>query len=150
MRTRLTTLSIVTATLACTALPTDTGFPLAYLHADCAPWDGAALTLVLSQNEIDGQLNVGYPNLRITSWRPPSTLAGGSFSWEGDDQSDGYATLCDSADSCVNATRVSVGFDRVQGSGDVVSGRVRVELEGGRVIAGPFSARRLGYPMLCG
>jgi hypothetical protein len=136
--------------LACTALPTDTGFPLAYLHDDCAPWDGAALTLVLSQHEIDSRLAVGYPNLRITSYRPPSSLAGGSFSWEGDAQSDGYATLCDSADSCASATRVSVDFDRAQGSGEVVTGQVRVELEDGRIVAGPFSARRLEYPMLCG
>jgi hypothetical protein len=144
------TLLLVIGTLACTALPTDTGFPLAYLHDDCAPWDGHALTLVLTGQELDSGMDLSYPNLRITSWRPPSSLAGTSFSWAGDAQSDGFATLCDSAESCVSATRVRVDFDRNQGSGDMVTGNVRVELAGGRVIAGPFAARRLGYPVLCG
>ena len=144
------TLLLVIGTLACTALPTDTGFPLAYLQDDCAPWDGPALTLVLSQHEIDSRMDVSYPSLRITSWRPPSSLSGASFSWAGDTQSDGYAALCDSAESCVAATRVSVSFDRDQGSGEVATGSVRVELEDGGVIAGPFAARRLGNPVLCG
>ena len=149
MRTRLTT-ALLCGALACTAAPTDTGFPLAYLHDDCAPWDGAALTLVLSQHEIDNRMDVSYPNLRITSWRPPSSLSGSSFSWAGTTQSDGYASLCDAADSCVVAARVRVDFDRGQGGGDVVTGSVRAELEDGRVVAGPFAARRLGYPVLCG
>jgi hypothetical protein len=144
------TLLLVIGTLACTALPTDTGFPLAYLHDDCAPWDGHALTLVLTEQELDSGMDLSYPNLRITSWRPPSSLAGSSFSWAGAAQSEGFATLCDSADSCVNASRVSVVFDRAQGSDDLVTGQVRVELEDGRIIAGSFAARRLGSPMLCG
>jgi len=144
------TLLLAIGTLACTALPTNTGFPLAYLHDDCAPWDGAALTLVLSQHELDSRMDVSYPSLRITSWRPPSSLSGTSFSWEGDAQSDGYATLCDSADSCVTATRVRVDFDHAQDTADVFTGQVRVELEDGRVVTGPFAARRLGYPVLCG
>jgi len=143
-------LLLVIGSLACTALPTDTGFALAYLHDDCAPWDGAALTLVLSQQELDSRMAVSYPSLRITSWRPPSSLAGASFSWDGDAQSDGYATLCESAESCVDATRVSVDFNRIQRLPDVVTGQVRVELEDGRIIGGPFAARRLGYPVLCG
>lgn len=145
------TLWIALATLACnSALPTDTGFALTYLHDDCAPWDGRALTLVLTEQEIDVGVETSYPNLRITSWRPPSSLPGSSFSWDGDAQDDGYAALCDSADSCVRARRVRVDFDRAQPSADEVNGRVRVELEDGRIVAGPFAAHVLDFVVLCG
>jgi len=144
------------ATLGCSAapdgdaLPTETVFPVAYVHDDCAPWDGLALTFVMAEVELIDPFDVSYPHLRITSWRPPARLAGSSIEWSGDDQADGYAELCESAEACEAAPGVRLLLDPRQDVADQLGGEVRVELEGGRVMAGRFQAERIPFVALCG
>ena len=148
-------LCIGIGTLGCSsqsgdARPTDTGFALAYFHDDCAPWDGGALTVVLSRVAMGGPFEAAYPHARITSYLPPARLAGSGVEWSGADHDDGYAALCDSADACTPAARVELRFDRAQADRSHLRGEVYLELDDGRVIGGPFEARRIDFQALCG
>ena len=127
-----------------------TEYPRAYVYDDCAPWDGPALTLLLTHTELESPFEESVPSVQVTSYRPPSVLAGGSFEWEGDAPNLGFAQWCEFFDSCWSATSVRVRFDRVQPSADELSGQVSLVFEGGRVVAGAFTAARLSLPMLCG
>lgn len=132
------------------ARPTDTGFALAYVHDDCAPWDGAALTIVLTQVVMDDPFATAFPHARITSYRPPSRLAGSSLDWSGPGHDEGYAAACDSAGACTPATGVELRFDGEQPDPARLRGILYMELEDGRVIGGPFDARPLAFTALCG
>ena len=127
-----------------------TGYPLAYFHDGCAPWDGPALTIVLTDAELDSPFEESFPRVRVTSYRPPSTLAASSFEWTGDAPDLGYASWCEFFDSCWSATTVRVRFDRAQSSADELAGQVYLVFEGGRVVSGAFKAVRLPLQMLCG
>jgi hypothetical protein len=138
------------AGLACSAAPADTGFPVAYWHDDCAPWDGHALTIILTHTAMQDPFEATYPHLRITSYRPPTSLAGASLAWSGTAQDDGYAVLCESEGVCHVAGSVRLRFDGRQDAVDPLRGDVRVQLQVGGEIAGPFEARPLPFGALCG
>lgn len=145
---------VASALLACTADradgPSELGFPLVYVHDDCAPWDGAALSLVLAHEPVTHRFDVPYPSLAVTSYRPPSPPAGGSFEWRGEAPDVGHARWCDEPGECTAPVLVSVHFDRYQRSPDRLTGRLRIELEDGSVTAGRFEAERLPFRGLCG
>lgn len=130
--------------------PSELGFPLVYVHDDCAPWDGAALSLVLAHEPVTHRFDVPYPSLAVTSYRPPSPPAGGSFEWRGEAPDVGHARWCDEPGECTAPVLVSVHFDRYQRSPDRLTGRLRIELEDGSVAAGRFEAERLPFRGLCG
>jgi hypothetical protein len=127
-----------------------TEYPLAYFHDDCAPWDGPALSIVLTHAELDSSFEESFPSVRVTSYRPPSTLAGSSFEWTGDAPDLGYASWCEFFDSCWSATTVRVRFDRAQPSADELAGQVHLVFEGGRLVSGAFKAVRLPLQAFCG
>jgi hypothetical protein len=129
---------------------TPTEFPYAYYHDDCAPWDGRALTIVLSHEEFQDPFESHFPNVSIRWYRPSAQLAGSSFGWTGIAQDLGHASWCDSAEDCVVASAVRVRFDRAQPSPDELAGQAHLEFEGGEAVSGRFKARRLPIQMLCG
>lgn len=130
--------------------PSATDFPLAYFHDDCAPWDGPALTIVLGYADLESPFEARFPSVRVTSFRPPNELVGGSFEWTGVARDIGHATWCESADVCVSASTVRVRFDGAQPSADELAGQVHLEFEGGQLVSGVFNAVRLPLQMLCG
>lgn len=134
--------------LSCASGPTE--YSRAYVYDACAPWDGPALTLLLTHAELEDPFEESVPNVQVTSYRPPPVLAGGSFEWEGDAPDLGYARWCEFIDSCWSATSVRVRFDRAQPSADELSGQVSLVFEGGRAVSGAFTAARLPLQMLCG
>jgi hypothetical protein len=155
-RATSTTALAVIALMGCSpapggdARPTDTGFAYAYYHDDCAPWDGHALTFALTGAEMETPFDVAYPQARISLWRPPVQLAGRSVSWSGIDHDDGYAAVCETEEACGTATRLEIRFARDQDRPDVLVGEIYMELDDGRVVGGPFQARRIEHAMLCG
>jgi hypothetical protein len=126
-----------------------TGFPLAYFHDDCAPWDGPALTIILSHEELE-PYQASFPSVRITSYRPPPQLAGSAFEWSGIAQDQGHAMWCDTEDACRSAASVRVRFDRAQPVPGEIAGQLHLEFEGGQVLEGAIKAVRLPLQMLCG
>jgi len=151
LRRAAAVLGLALASLACTSTaPTDTGFPLAYFHGDCAPWDGPALTIVLTRSEMTEAFDASYPFARISLYSPPPRLEGSTVRWSGSAQSDGYATACESEDACTNAESVRITFDRVQEDPQRLAGDLRLDLEDGRRIEGRFEARRIAFQALCG
>ena len=130
--------------------PSPTDFPLAYVHDDCAPWDGAALSIVLSYAELESPFEALFPSVRVTSYRPPPKLAGGSFEWTDVAPDLGYASWCESSEDCRAASAVRVRFDAAQPLADELAGQLHLEFEGGDVVSGAFNAVRLPHQLLCG
>lgn len=155
LRSAATSPCLAVVCLACTPVrdaqvPSGTGFPLAYFHDDCAPWDGRALGIVLSRVEVEVPFELSYPFVRVTSWRPPDVLADASVEWSGTSQDQGYASWRDAEEACHTASRVRVRFDREQVSSDALSGEVYLEFEDRPAVSGPFKAVRLPQVGFCG
>lgn len=123
-------------------------FPVAGYYADCAPWDGPALTLVFAAAGADPAAP-GVPHLRISTYRPPSVLPGSSFDWRGTDHNYGHAELCRSEGACEVPHAVEVEFDALLNDGSL-RGELSVGLIDGRVISGAFEAEVVQTTFLCG
>lgn len=147
-RRRLAALFTAFALLACggEAAPGPVpGYPFAYAWNDCAPWDGPAVTLYLSERALDS-LPPSSGQLTVTLWVGRDQAVGRTFR-SSDDPVRGAALDCRTPSACEPASvwRVSLrGFAR-----DTLDGSVDLRL-GGRVVAGSFRARWMPKRMLCG
>jgi hypothetical protein len=119
-------------------------WPHAIAHADCAPWDGPATTIILSESPPDDSLTGPY--LSITVYRSP-TQAGGRTRVD-DDQLQGMsARFCPGDGPCIPADAGWV--DLTPGSG-VLRGRYSLRLPDGRTLRGSLTAPVERGQMLCG
>jgi len=113
---------------------------------DCAPWDGAAVTVYFSTSGPDAG-SIVPPYLSVSVWTDPLQLVGRSHTIAGA-QADGAASLCDRAGSCRTADAGWIRFDAFE-SEERLDGVIRVQF-GADVVEGSFSAQwRDGQP-LCG
>ena len=130
-------------------IPADTGFAEAFYHDDCAPWDGFALTLLLTQEGVEDVFDLPYPHLRVTSYQYPPSAPGAIIGWEGEDHTAGTAVFCVADSQCEVATAVWARLAEVDVL-DELMGEIRVEFADAGVIGGPFRARKLLFQALCG
>jgi hypothetical protein len=117
----------------------------AQAHADCAPWDGAATSILLSDSAVAP--TVAPPYLRISAWIPlPSAEVRADVETSG---SGGMsASLCDMGERCVNADR---GWVRLTPRDGKIEGHYEIHLADGRMLTGSFTANLATEPrMLCG
>jgi len=63
---------------------------MAFAEDECAPWDGAAVAIYLTDKHLEGY-TAPYPHLRIAIWRPAAELGGQIIRWSSEDQSIGVA-----------------------------------------------------------
>ena len=56
------------------------GFPLTRAGPDCAPWDGAAMTLLFSA-ESPHPDSIRPPYLRVSLWKDLDSLVGHTWRW---------------------------------------------------------------------
>lgn len=112
--TRFLLSSLVIALSACGdksnggLLPPPAAYPFAYAVADCAPWDGPAVTIYLTARATDST-EFSWPQLRISVWRAVADLPGQTFSWPTEQQI-GAAVRCADPDTCEPATAARVSF----------------------------------------
>lgn len=150
MRVLVASLSVV---LACgggdlTEVPDPpAGLPYASASRSCAPWDGPATEILLTEAPVDST-GPTPPYVSIGIWRGPEALPGTSVAWPGAEEV-GAASRCVAADACQAATSGSVTFRRSDAPGDV-SGAVDLQFPGGVRIAGGFRATVGPNPALCG
>jgi len=113
-------------------------------RADCAPWDGAATTVLLSDSPISDSL--AGPYLSITVYRSMSE-AGGRTRVDGR-QADGMAArLCPREGPCLPADD---GWAELTAGDSTISGRYQLRFADGQKLAGQFSARIGNRRILCG
>jgi len=119
-------------------------WPYAEAHADCAPWDGAATTITLSETPI-GETQTG-PYLVISVYRSLSEV-GGITRADGAQANSMSARLCPGDGPCVLADEGSVDLT----PGDAtLRGRYTLRLTDGRALTGSFTAPIKALRILCG
>ncbi len=114
-------------------------------RADCAPWDGAATTVLLSDSALTGEARMPY--LRLSAWVP---LPQGEVRAEVEAANAGglAASLCEAGVDCDHADRGWVRLVPVNGE---IQGHYQLHLAGGRTIVGSFTAPvRTDRQVLCG
>jgi hypothetical protein len=113
-------------------------------HADCAPWDGAATTITLSDAPV-GENPTG-PYLVISVYRALRE-AGGTTRIDSQQGQGMSAQLCPADGSCILADEGSVDLTPADSS---IRGRYTFRLTDGRRVTGSFTARVVAFRVLCG
>ena len=113
------------------------GFPYAYAVADCAPWDGPAVTLYLTPIPADST-DFPWPQLRISVWRSADTLPGRTFAWPSDQQV-GAATRCEGPAACKSADSAQITFKPAAGD-STLRGSTRLVFPSAEALSGGFQA----------
>jgi hypothetical protein len=115
--------------------------------ADCAPWDGPATTVYLTQVPYDAQL--ARPFLRLTIYHGLNEMSGQRWEVGMDHDQDGLPWLCPDSGECATARTGWIAFELRDGDGPL-RGRYDLTFEGGRRTVGSFVAPMLERQALCG
>lgn len=123
------------------------GFPIAQASRDCAPWDGAAVTVFFSPKPILLD-SLTPPYLTVSLWKDLEAIAGHVWRWP-PEESIGAASLCSTVDDCQAARAAEVTIDQL-GADSTVSGRIRLEFDNRPALGGNFRAPWRLRRFLCG
>jgi hypothetical protein len=124
------------------------GLGVASFHADCAPWDGGAVTLLLGQEVSPDPLKPGFPHLQVSLYTSIAKFrTGGRVHFE-IPGNQGLAQFCLQADACTKATAVTLQFSKVEEN--LLEGRLEVLFKDRAAIRGSFHATRIPFRALCG
>lgn len=123
------------------------GFPVAQAGPDCAPWDGAAVTILFSAPSLLTD-SIRPPYLRVSLWKGLEALAGRTWRWPVEEQI-GAASLCVTEANCRAAITGVVRLDPV-GADSVVTGRLRLDFADRPALGGSFRAAWRARAALCG
>ena len=121
-------------------------FPYAAIVPTCAPWDGPALAVLLSNTA--GCASVKAPSVQISLWRDLPPEAGKTISFD-IRNSNGQASRCLKANECEAAASGSVVFDIVD-EGKDAKGRYELLFKDGSIESGSFEAEWCESRSLCG
>lgn len=127
--------------------PPPDGYPYAYAVADCAPWDGPAVTIYLTARAADST-EFSWPQLRISVWRGVADLPGKSFTWPGEQQI-GAAVRCADPDACESATAARVTFLSSPDDTTLI-GTAELTFAGATSVRGGFRAPWRRTRVMCG
>jgi hypothetical protein len=123
------------------------GLGSAWFHDDCAPWDGAATTLLLGPKVATAPFQPGFPHLQVSLFSNLSRFrAGETLIFELGNQ--GFVQYCLNADTCTKATAVTLQFSKVEQN--LMEGRLEVRFKDRAPIRGSFRATRIPFRALCG
>lgn len=152
----LTHCALTAALLACAAREEIPPAPRpAYAHASCAPWDGGAVRIVLSEETDTMRVLRGppRPGLELAAYTGLPDALGREFrinaegrSGEGDT---GGAVRCDELGECVSATGGVIRLERMAADSTLV-GSYAVTFPDSGLLQGRFAARWLADRPLCG
>jgi hypothetical protein len=139
---------------ACGAQTAPAAFPYAYAHADCAPWDGPAVRIVLTPSPVPDSavLTPGHPTLSLAVYASRARSHGHRFGVQAPASADGYwgsAAWCPAEGPCEPARR---GWIRVEAErGDsTLRGRYELDFPGRGTTEGRFTAVWRHVRMACG
>ena len=140
--------------VGCTATSSELGdLPEPFTHAvamqDCAPWDGAAMSILLTTEAVnDSSAVIGSPHLRLSVWRSPSVLQNATIQWPGDPV-EASASWCENDDTCEAASSGMVQFHEVWVD-SLATGEFRLAFASRDSVIGGFRAGWLHRQMMCG
>jgi hypothetical protein len=131
--------------------PPPPGFPYASAAPDCAPWDGAAISILLAAepgSDTAGIAETVRPLLRVAIYPRDTGVTGRTYRWPADPQV-AAGLRCEGGDSC----EVSDGGEvtLLPAPGDTLfEGSVRLHFADGATISGGFRATWHPRRILCG
>jgi hypothetical protein len=114
---------------------------------DCAPWDGPAITIVLTSHALDS-LEATHPVLRLAIYPRGESMTGHTYRWPAEPEA-AAGIRCTSADSCEAATAGQVSLRAVRPD-TAVEGRLTLRFASGEEISGGFRAVWLKRRVMCG
>jgi hypothetical protein len=121
-------------------------FPYATVVRTCAPWDGPAVAIRLSDTA--GCTSTTGPYIQISLWRDLPVQAGQTIRFDLRN-SNGQASRCPRPNQCEAAISGSVLFDIVD-EGKKASGRYELRFAHGSIESGSFDADWCETRALCG
>ncbi len=125
----------------------DPGWKRAWASADCAPWDGAAASVYMSDAPEDSVS--AYPMLRISVYHHIASVAGARWAIGGSGPDGAAGVLCAPGSNCTSATGGWVEFERATPDG-ALHGRCQLTMPDGRRLHGSFVAPVRRTAVLCG
>lgn len=138
----------------CTASSSEVGdLPEPFTHAiamgDCAPWDGAAMSILLTTREVtESTSRIESPHLRLSVWRSPMALENVTIRWPADPV-EATASWCENENVCEAASSGMVRFHEVMVD-SLATGEFRLAFANRDSIIGGFRAGWLHREMMCG
>jgi len=118
----------------------------AYITKVCAPWDGPALTILVTDSPQDCK-DIKTPYLRVTIWKDISEVSGKEFSFPNEKL--GIVSRQLSKDKYVVAKSATVRFEKSNDKSEVVF-EIDAEFEDGEKVKDAFKARWCESQMRCG
>lgn len=145
-------ITLCSAAMACAtggdaSPPAATEWAHAVAMADCAPWDGAATSIYLTQVPYDDHL--ARPFFRLTIYHGLGELPGQRWEVGTDHDRDGVPWLCPASGECATARTGWIGFEARTGEGPL-RGSYDLTFEDGHRTVGRFVAPILERIALCG
>ncbi len=152
LRTALLGGSVALTGIRCGAAPEESEGPRfanAYALPDCAPWDGSAVSIYLTNATYDSvDEHVEEPFLHLAIWKSVRGAGETTISWPGE-ESVGGAYHCVMADQCSAATSGRVSVSGMAGD-SILPGEYDLRFADSTVMRGRFRARWIDRRMLCG
>jgi len=116
--------------------------------ADCAPWDGSATSIYLSEETDLERLPPAPPYLQLIIYESGARLSMLRVTLGRQEEGSGIAVRCGLGGKCASSSMGTVQFDLLEPGGDLI-GSYQVDFAGG-VVAGTFRARWSSRAALCG
>lgn len=138
--------------LACDSGPAGEGpaetWRFAVARADCAPWDGAAASVYLTDTAADSAGPIAAPLLRLSVYHEMAGVRGRRWTLGGSGPDGAVAVYCDAQEACVSASTGWIEF--TPGEQGPLAGRYDVTFPDGSRRAGRFAAPVQDILVLCG
>lgn len=122
-------------------------YQYAYAHRDCAPWDGSAVRITLSDKPYNAD-KPNKPNLSICIYKNVNNIAGQTFILGQDDRT-GSANLFTTDEKYIPAKSGKVQITKIEPDKSI-SGEYDLEMENGIHHKGSFQASWIDLRILCG
>ncbi len=117
-----------------------------YITKTCAPWDGAALTILISAKPQDCD-KIEAPYLRVTIWKSIANVSGKEFTFP--DNKVGIISKQVEKDKYVIAKMGTIKFNKSDDKSEVVF-EIDVEFEDGEKVKDKFKAKWCLSQRICG
>jgi len=123
------------------------GFGFAFATPDCAPWDGPAISILLTGSRPDSVDGMSR-QLRVAVYKQRDAVVGHRFQWPADPEV-ASGTLCQGSESCEAATSGEIDF-RPTGSDTKLEGTVLLRFPKSDSLYGGFRAEWRPRRAMCG
>jgi hypothetical protein len=119
----------------------------AWAVADCAPWDGSATSIIMTDAPDDSP--PPFPQLRISVYHDLQSVAGARWPVGASAPDGGAGVYCPAGGACVSATGGWVDFEPAA-DGGTLRGRYELTMPDGRRWNGSFVAPVRQMKVMCG